>query len=629
MFDPIQMPWLPAPETSFRNSVKALKAEMPDVGQKIVDLATHRLTNRDALLLSKKLSKLQKSTTKLEPLADFKLSVLSNCTADLILDVLPVAAARHHLNLTTNLGEFGQIMQDAINPDSNVFKDNPDAILLMLDHRWYDRETFEIDKEAFVDRAMDKLVMVLDAIEQSSSGAIQIILQTIAPPAQQLFGSFDRVVGKVTMRDIDALNSAIVALSQKRGCLILDIATLGEIIGTARFHDFVSYNLYKLPFASAVAPLFCDWIARLLAAVRGKTRKCLVLDLDNTIWGGAIGDEGLEGIILGPGDAAGEAFLAIQSFASSLKNRGIILAVCSKNDEAIARSAFQMHPEMLLKEDDIAVFTANWHDKASNIKAIASALNIGTDALVFLDDNPIERALVRRTLPLVAVPEVDNDPVNYLATLGAAGYFEALTFSKEDVDRAQSYVSNVRRLELRAEFRDLGDYLTSLEMEVEFCDFRKVDRPRVVQLINKTNQFNLTNQRYTEAAITDMEVSSKFLGRSCRLKDKFGDFGIIGITIVNKIKSDHWAIDTWLMSCRVMGREVEYAMLNDLIKLARANKILTLRAHFLPTGKNTVVSEMYDRLGFERTSGPIGDAAEFLLDVTAFEMSEPHLDVKF
>ncbi len=626
MFDPVQMSWLPSPGEGFRDRVKAVSGAQKDAGQTVADLATHNLTERETLVLSRRLAKLRAEAVDLSPLANFNLSVLSNCTVDLILDALPVAGARHHLNLSAQSGEFGQVLQEAMDPNSAIFAQTPDAILLMLDHRWYGRAGLQIDVDGFVARAMEKLTLVLDALEQSSAGKIQLILQTIAAPPGQVFGSFDRSVGG-TMRDIDALNSAIVALGQERGCALLDVATLAETVGTGRFHDPVAYSLYKLPFAPEIAPLFCDWIARLLAAARGKSRKCLVLDLDNTLWGGAIGDEGLEGIILGQGSAVGEAFVAIQSFAKALKERGIILAVCSKNTDAVARRAFQEHPEMILKEDDIAVFQANWHDKASNIEAIASALNIGVDALVFLDDNPVERATVRQALPMVAVPEVGHEPADYLATLGAAGYFEALSFSDEDALRAQSYASNARRLEVKATARDLGDYLASLEMKIAFRDFNKIDRPRLVQLINKTNQFNLTTRRYTEAAVIEMETSDTVQGRYCRLKDRFGDFGIIGITITRTTAPEQWDIDTWLMSCRVLGREVEAAMLHDLVTRARAQGITTLRASFAPTQKNAMVANLYDRLGFERTSGAAGEAAEFQLDVATFAGPVPSMTI--
>ena len=338
-------------------------------------------------------------------------------------------------------------------------------------------------------------------------------------------------------------------------------------------------------------------MGRLLGAARGKARKCLVLDLDNTLWGGVIGDDGLTGIVLGNGSPLGEAYLKVQQTALALRERGVVLAVSSKNDDHIARGPFRAHPEMILKEQHVAVFQANWQDKASNLKAIAQTLNIGVDSLVLLDDNPVERAQVREALPEVAVPELPDDPAFYAQTLLAAGYFEAVAFTAEDRERANQYQSNAERAQALGAATDLSSYLTSLQMRAIFSPFDSVGRQRITQLINKSNQFNLTTRRYTESEVLAFEEASSGLTLQVRLIDRFGDNGMISVVVCRADGAD-WLIDTWLMSCRVLNRSLEQTMLNHLVSRAREAGARALIGEYLRTDRNGMVKDHYARLGF-------------------------------
>jgi len=327
------------------------------------------------------------------------------------------------------------------------------------------------------------------------------------------------------------------------------------------------------------------------------------------VWGGVIGDDGIEGIKIGQGSAVGEAFLGLQQYALELRERGVILAVSSKNDDAVARRVFKEHPEMLLRESHISVFQANWSEKFRNLEAIAQKLNIGLDALVLVDDNPAERAQVRAALPMVAVPELPKDPSWYARAVAAAGYFEAVGFSAEDRLRAESYASDAQRAEVRAQARDLGDYLLSLEMVLTVKPFDQQGRQRIVQLINKTNQFNLTTRRYTEAEVVAMEADPSISTFQVRLEDKFGDLGMIAVVIARtsvEAQETVWDLDTWLMSCRVLGRKVEEVMLNRVVEAARNQRVARLRGRYVPTAKNGMVADFYTRLGF-RTVEPSAD----------------------
>jgi len=596
-FDPIELSWLAPVPADFRDRLRALAIDAPKCGEELYQLANYRVDSTQAGLFNRALNRLRSGGADLAPLVPFRLNILSNATVDLIADALPVAAARHRVALSVTIAPFDQVFQQALDPDSELHRTPADAILLHLDHRWLGLTTPSPGSGDRIIGALSRLTELLDGL----AGTVQtpLILQTVSTYPYPLFGSFDRCIAGST-RDVDALNKGIVSLAKERGHYILDVATLSETVGAVRFHDPVTWNLYKLPMASNVVPLFADWLGRLLGAIRGTSRKCLVLDLDNTLWGGVIGDDGLEGLRLGQGSGEGEAFLEVQRLALDLKRRGIILAICSKNEEATARSAFRDHPEMLLHERDISVFQANWLDKASNIEAIARALDIGVDALVLLDDNGAERAQIRAALPSVAVPEIGNEPAHYPAILTAAGYFEAVSFSNEDRIRAESYAANAFRAEVKAKARDLGDYLDSLEMTISHSAFDKVNRSRIAQLINKSNQFNLTSKRYSEPAVAAMESDSAKHTFQTRLSDRFGDFGLIAVMIAEARNDGSWDIDTWLMSCRVLGRKVEWSMLDALVAAAAVHDISHLTATYMPTAKNGMVSRHFDNLGFSR-----------------------------
>lgn len=378
-----------------------------------------------------------------------------------------------------------------------------------------------------------------------------------------------------------------------------------------------------MPFALDYVPLYAEKFAQVLRALRGKASKCLVLDLDNTCWGGIIGDDGLEGIEIGQGSAQGEAFLAIQNYALSLKERGVVLAVCSKNEEENGKLPFEQHPDMALRLDDIAVFVANWTDKASNIQHIAKVLNIGVDALVFLDDNPAERARVRMELPMVGVPEVGDDPSLYPAMLAQGGYFETVGLSADDAKRAEQYRANAQRAVAMETIGNYDDYLRSLDMECTIAPFDAVGRTRTAQLINKSNQFNLTTRRYTEAEVAAMQDDPDCFTMQVRLTDKFGDNGMISVVILRKDAApDAWVFDTWLMSCRVLKRRVEEATLATVAEAARAAGITKLYGDYLPSPKNAMVEDHYGKLGFEKL-GPVGeDGTRWVLDLNGFETPE-------
>jgi len=309
----------------------------------------------------------------------------------------------------------------------------------------------------------------------------------------------------------------------------------------------------------------------------------------------------------------------VQRLALDLRQRGIVLAVSSKNTDEVAREPFEKHPEMLLKLDHIAVFQANWNDKATNIQAIAAALSLGLDSVVFLDDNPVERGLVRKLLPQVAVPELPEDPALYARTLVAAGYFEAVIFAKEDLERSSFYQDNAKRATLRKQVGGLDAYLASLEMTITFQPFDATGRARIVQLINKSNQYNLTTRRYTEPEVEAAENTPDVFTLQVRLADIFGDNGMISVVICRPADAGTWVIDTWLMSCRVLGRKVEHAVLREILRHAREAGIHALHGEYRPSGRNTLVIDHYQRLGFRKVGEDAAGATQWELLVESAE----------
>jgi HAD superfamily phosphatase (TIGR01681 family) len=415
------LPWLAPAPGDIQGRIRKL-ADNPTPGAEIQFLACHRLEPLAAAHLGKQIAKARRENRSLAPLPAFKLGVLSNATFDLLAEQIPAAAARHGVAVELILADYGQVVQAALDPASTLAQSKPDAVLVAVDHHGLNLDHDLHDPAARLAAALGQLQAVIDGVKQNCGAPV--ILQTLAPPPQNLFGSFDRAQSGSLRALIDACNAALATLAKETGSYVLDVGALAERIGTDSWFDPVQHFAYKLPFAAECAPAYADMLGRLLGAIRGKARKCLVLDLDNTVWGGVIGDDGLEGLILGQGSALGEAHLSIQHYAQTLRARGIILAVSSKNDDAVARGPFRDHPDMLLAESDIAVFQANWLDKPSNLEAIATALNIGLDALVLLDDNPAERAQVRAALPMVAVPELPSDPA------GLSGIFPPPAISK-------------------------------------------------------------------------------------------------------------------------------------------------------------------------------------------------------
>jgi len=596
-----ELQWLPRAPHDFSARLKALARSSGPLGRELQALALSALDLNQLTKLAREMGKARDEGRSLEPLTPFRLAVLSNSTIDMIVPALVASAARHGIALEIIHPSYDQVAQEALTPDSKVNSSKPDAVLLALDFRALPLKLTLGDAEAS-SATVQGVIGYLQALQNGikSNCKAVCIFQTFAPPVETLFGSLDRALPGTLRNLIDAINRELAEFVTASGDVLLDVASLAETVGLANWHNSQLWNMAKFSFSDEFIPLYADHVARTVAALRGKSGKVLVLDLDNTVWGGVIGDDGLEGIKIAQGDARGEAHLAVQRLALDLRQRGIVLAVSSKNTDEVAREPFLNHPEMLLKLDHIAVFQANWNDKATNLQAIAEELSLGLDSLVFLDDNPVERGLVRQLLPQVRVPELPEDPAWYARTLAAGGYFEAVAFASEDLKRAGFYQDNAKRANLQKQVGGVDAYLASLDMTITFQPFDVTGRARIVQLINKSNQYNLTTRRYTDPEVADAENDPAVFTLQVRLADIFGDNGMISVVVCRPGEPGVWDIDTWLMSCRVLGRKVEHMVLREILSHARAAGIRKLVGVYKPTDRNKLVLDHYPRLGFTK-----------------------------
>ena len=444
--------------------------------------------------------------------------------------------------------------------------------------------------------------------------ACPIIQNNFELPHYRLLGNLDASETAGACRFVAELNRCFADQALSRGDLHLnDINYLSARFGLERWYDRQHWHSYKYAMSFEAFPQLAASVASLIGALFGLSRKCLVLDLDNTLWGGVIGDDGVQGIRIGRESAEAEAYTEFQLYLKRLKERGVLLAVCSKNDEASAREGFS-HPDSVLSLEDFAAFRANWEPKDANLRDIARSLDIGLDSLVFADDNPAERALVRARLPEVAVPELGSDVARYLGILDGGGYFETAALTGDDLLRGAHYAANSPRQELRGRFESYREYLDSLEMAAEIAPFAPPYLERITQLVNKTNQFNLTTRRCTLGEIEALAASPRHIALYGRLRDRFGDNGLVSV-LVGELKESELHLDLWLMSCRVLQRGMEHAMLDALVARARARGVTAICGDFIPSPKNALVSGLLPGLGFQPAGPGSNGATGWRLDI--------------
>ena len=488
-----------------------------------------------------------------------------------------------------------------------------DAVLLLLDAGFFQKRPVLLDRAGEA-ATFAALTAEFDAIAGGIGSRLQapVIAATVPAPPELRLSSADMAVVGTPLRQVGQLNAHIAARAAEGRVVAFDLAALAAEVGAASFFDPVRFFQAKTPFALEAGAVVADGLTALIAAMAGRSARVLALDLDNTLWGGVVADDGVAGIVVGQGSAEGEAFLAVQQYALELRRRGVALVACSKNLEAIALEPFRTHPDMLLREEHFSAFLANFDDKATNLARAAAMLDLDPSAFVLLDDNPAERERVRSALPWAMVPELGDDPAYFVRLAMASGYFEHLPLTTDDTGRVAAYQARADAKTLQASIGGYDAYLASLEMELAIAPFDAIGRSRIAQLIQKSNQFNPTTRRYSEPEVAALEDDDSCIAWQARLKDRFADHGMISAIVV-RIGGDVWTIENWVMSCRVLERGVEAAIVGRLARLAAEAGVREIVGLYRPTPRNGLVKDLYPRLGFETVATSEDGAAAYRL----------------
>ena len=547
----------------------------------------------------KQLKKLAKAD--LSQLPPYKLAVMGDCATQHLATALRGYGAHIGLGLSVFDADYNQIDAQVMDPGSELYHFAPNAVLIqMCTEKLY--ESFcgtPLHRRAFF--AEDVYNRITRIWEQLNGQIRTTVLQCNFPLLDDgAFGQYGSKTADSFLFQQRKLNYLLMEGCQKiKNVYLIDLDAIQANCGREKFSDPKLYYIAKMPVSVEVLPEVAKKVLDQIQALRGVTKKCVVLDLDNTLWGGVIGDDGLSGIQIGE-LGTGHAFSDFQAWLKELKNRGMLLAVCSKNNEPAAKEPFEKHPEMILRLEDISMFVANWEDKASNIRNIQKTLNIGMDSLVFLDDNPFERNLVRSMIPEITVPELPEDPALYLQYLRSLNLFETASYSAEDAGRTQQYRQQAERAVFESSFQSYEDYLKGLEMKAVAAPFDVFHYPRIAQLTQRSNQFNLRTVRYTEAEIEAISRDEHKITLYFTLKDKFGDHGLISVVILDKLEDNSLFVSEWLMSCRVLKRGMEEFITNKILQTAAENGCTKVIGEYLPTPKNAMVKDLYEAMGFER-----------------------------
>ena len=541
-----------------------------------------------------------------------RVAILGGSTTTQLVQLVEAFLAAEGIAADLFETEYGVFRQEILTPGSDLDKFQPDLLFIATGSR--DISGFpgpESSPEALIELANTEANAWGSLWETANRrwGATVIQNNFEAIPGS-VFGHYALRHSAARENYVERLNQRF-ADSAPKHVVLHDLRGLAAEAGSTRWFDPRFYFEAKMPCSAECLVTYAHSVVSLVRALTGKSRKVLVLDLDNTLWGGQVGDAGAGGVVIGQGSAEGEAYLAFQHHVKQLHDRGVVLAVCSKNDEDKAREPFLSRPDMVLKTSDFSCFVANWQNKADNLSDIATRLDLGLDSFVFFDDNPLERALVRRLAPSVAVPDVPPDPTGYIQALDLNRYFEAVSFTTEDAARARYYSENAQRRELSEQTGDLESFLASLKMTARIEPINEMNIERASQLINKSNQFNLTTRRYTVAELRKMTQSSDWHTLTISLRDQLGDNGLISVILLHR-QADTLLIDTWVMSCRVLQRSVEQLALNQIVRAGRETGAQWISGLYIPTTRNQMVQNHYPGLGFE-ADGNDGATTSWLL----------------
>ncbi len=532
-------------------------------------------------------------------LLTIKVALLGDTATQFLATAIKGYGIEYGFNIDLFEAEYNQIERQFLDPTSDLFRFDPQFIVVFQSTHKLNEKFSSLDTQDQLSLAKDRINFITEILNLTKA---KIIYFNYPEIEDSVFGSYQNKLPQSFVFQVRKLNYELMQLSEKeQNFFVCDLSAIQNKYGRNFMFDAMIYTNTEMILSIDAVPLVAKRVIDIISAIQGKFKKCVILDLDNTLWGGVIGDDGLEGIQLGHGLGIGKAFTEFQMWLKKLKNRGIILCVCSKNDEKNAKEPFLKHPDMILHLEDISVFMANWETKVDNIRQIQQILNIGFDSMVFIDDNSFERNIVRENIQSITVPEMPEDPSLYLEYLYSLNLFETASYSSSDKDRTKQYQIQAQRAEFSKTFKNEDDFLSSLNMESTVEPFTKFNTPRVAQLSQRSNQFNLRTVRYTEADIKNMADDPNIVSLAFTLKDKFGDNGLIAVIILKKINEEELFIDTWFMSCRVLKRGMENFTLNKIVEIARKIGAKRIIGEYIPTLKNEMVKDHYKNLGFSST----------------------------
>jgi FkbH-like protein len=555
-----------------------------------------------------------------------KIAILGGSTTVEIKNILELFLLDKGIEPEFYESEYNQYFEDVVFQNQALLDFQPDVIyihttcrnLLRVPHL----STSDALIQHYIEEERRRWRTMWEAIDQRFHCAV--IQNNFELPDTHVLGNLGAVDPRSAVRFTRMLNEELARIAgEYKQIYIQDIAYLASVIGLEQWHDQGVWCTAKYAMSFDAFAVLAHNCASMMASIFGRVKKCLVLDLDHTLWGGVIGEDGLEGIQLGPETALGEAYMEFQRYVQQLKTKGVILAVCSKNDPDAAREAFN-HPDSVLRLEDFSAFKANWQEKDDNIRAIARELNIGLDAIVFLDDNPVEQELVRAQLPQVEVPHYNGDVTGVIRLLDRHRWFETVSLSQEDQQRTQLYREEEQRRDESARYDSYQDFLASLNMKARIRPFESIYLNRITQLINKTNQFNLTTRRLTQAEVESMAADSGYITLQGHLEDRFGANGLVSLIMARQEDRDIH-VDLWLMSCRVLKRDMERAMLDALVREAKSRDCQNIHGYYFKTPKNALVYNLYEQLGFQIISRtPEGDGT-FRMNIPLEYSPQNHL----
>jgi FkbH-like protein len=552
-----------------------------------------------------------------------KIAVLGDTATQFLNQAIRGLGYESGLDLDIWEADFNQIERQVLDPTSELYDFKPQIVIVFLSaHKLLSK--YNKLKPSYTNNLANAEIDSISNIYNSLQSGLnaKVIFYNYNEIDDTVYGNFANKTESSFLFQLRKLNYEMMLLATNYANLfICDLSSIQNHYGKLNFFHTSVYINTEMVLSIEVLPKIASRTIDLINAFEGQFKKCVILDLDNTTWGGIIGDDGIENIQIGS-LGIGKAFSEFQYWIKKLKNRGIIVAVCSKNTESVAKDPFENHPDMVLRLADIAVFVANWDNKADNIRQIQQVLNIGFDSMVFLDDNPFERNIVRENIPQICVPELPEDPADYLEYLYALNLFETVSFSNEDSERTRLYQIEAERHSVQQKFTNEGEFLSSLNMLSLVESFNKFNTPRVSQLSQRSNQFNLRTIRYTDAEIENIGSLKEFYTFAFTLEDKFGDNGLICVIVLNKLSEEQVFVDTWFMSCRVLKRGMENFVLNYIVESAQSAGFKYLVGEYIPSAKNEMVKDHYLNLGFE------AQGENWLLVLDTYQTRETYIKKK-